>query len=719
MLTDAIKAEIRARFAAIAAAMPEFRSRPGQRIMIAEIAKTLARCPESAGDCVPARPQPGSTCVCIQGGTGIGKSLAYTLAGVILARQKKKTLLISTATIALQEQLIEKDLPLFLKASGIEATVELAKGRTRFVCQYRLLQLADDLKQTAMFGREKRAGRSDDESDAVRGLLDAMVSAYSEGRWDGDRDKWPGVEDALWSSITTDRHGCLNRNCPSFHGCAQIAARKRLKAADIVVVNHDLLLADLAMGGGRILSKPEESFIVIDEGHHLPTKSVAAFSSSHMVGAAKRMAERLIAFAPSLGNALGASFDAHAEEIVILAQRLAQNLGDAHRFFAGLAQLTPTESAPRPTLEFKMSCIPEEFAEMGENVRAASNGLLQVLGAASETLADALTSGNGAKLLLEKIATDTGFFVGRLEEIHATWEMFLEEPALDQPPIAKWVETVGLKRGHDYAMAASPVLASGYLRRLLWDKAAGVIVTSATMSVLGSFDDFLRRSGLAAYESVACVELPSPFDYAAQATLTIEKMSSSAKNHAAHTVEVAQRIPALIERCGALGILVLFTSRRQMEEVARTLPEEFAAQVLVQGTGSKQALIEEHKARIVRGERSVIFGMDSFAEGVDLPGRACEQVIIAKMPFPVPDNPILSTLSDWIERRGGNPFLEIFVPDAARKLEQGIGRLIRTETDVGTVNVLDMRLWTTPYGRSILRGLPPFRIVAMGREVRP
>lgn len=715
MLSNETKDEIRSRLKAISEAMPAFRSRQGQRVMIAEVAKTLSRCPARAEDGTHATPTPGESVLCVHGGTGIGKSLAYFLPGIILAHQKGKKLVISSSTVALQEQLTGRDLPFFLKASGILASVELAKGRTRYLCEYRLLQAIEDMGQTSMFGREQRA-RSEESSDKIRETIGQLATDYAEGRWNGDRDLRPSMDDAIWKMLTTDRHGCLSRNCPRYRTCAQMAARQRLKSADIIVTNHDLLLSDLVMGS-RILPKPSEAFYMLDEAHHLPDKAVAAFASSHLVGGERRSMEKIGALTGPLVQAIGAAFESQAERIEDLADRVQDDLNNAFNFFASLSQLKPTQTAPRPTLEFEMSCIPEEFFSMGENIRAGTADLMALLKEAAELLGTLMGTDKGQKAIYEKLASDTGFYIGRLEEVHETWKLFLEQPDPELPPIAKWIEAVTLKHGVDYKMCASPVLASGLLRSLLWEKAAGATLASATMTTLGTFDDFLRRSGLSAYKNVTCVELPSPFDYASQGTLEIAKMKSSPKNFEAHTEEVTERVRGLLEGTSAEGLLVLFTSRRQMEAVAKSLPEALRAKVQVQGERSKQAIIAEHIRRVDRGEFSAIFGLDSFSEGVDLAGKYCTHVVITKLPFAVPDTPVLRALSGWIERRGGNPFMEISVPDAGRKLEQGVGRLIRTESDRGQVTVLDPRLWTQKFGRQILAGLPPFRVIAMGKEV--
>lgn len=713
MLTDTTKQEIRDKMAAISKAMPGFRSRPAQRLMIAEVAKTLARCPDPGQAKV--QPDPRATVLVSEGGTGTGKSLAYGLTGMIMAKLKGKKLVISSSTIALQEQLTTRDLPFFQKAAGLDGSIELAKGRTRFVCAYKLGQAIADMQQISMFGHEERAGNDVDE-DAVRKDIEAMATDLAEGRWDGDRDKRSAVTDEVWKCITTDRHGCLNRACPAFKNCAQMAARKRVREASTIVVNHDLLLADLAMGGGKILPPPEDCFFVIDEAHGLPEKAVSAFASSHFVNAERRSAEKLANLAASIADALGGAFTATAERIHDEADRLKSDLGDAYSYFASLSQLTPTRECPRPTLEFEQSCLPEEFFEMGGNIQNLSNSLIGLLEECQQAANDLLGSDRGKQALLEKLLADMGFYIGRLEEVNTTWTLFLEEPAGENaPPVAKWIETVKFKNSVDYQLNSSPVVAAGYLRKMLWEKAAGVVLTSATMTTMGNFDDFLRRTGLSNY-GVTTVVLPSPFDYASQGTLSIPKMPNP-KNYDAHTKAVSERLIDEMGAQGPEGMLVLFTSRRQMEDVAGRLPPLLRARVLMQGEQSKGAIIAEHCAKIDAGQPSVILGLSSFTEGVDLPGAYCSTVIITKLPFQVPDSPVLRALSGWVERRGGNPFMEISVPDAARKLEQSVGRLIRTETDYGQVIVTDPRLWESRFGRAILKGLPPFRVVAMGKEV--
>ena len=713
MLTELIKTEIRTKFAAIATAMPNFNPRPAQRVMIAEVAKTLARCPASDTKELPAH---GSTVLVAQGGTGTGKSLSYGLAGIIMARAKGKKLVISSSTVALQEQLMNTDLPFFCKAAGIDAKIVLAKGRTRYICQFKLAQSIVEMGQASMFAPAERADGVD--PDEVRLDIEAMAREYSEGLWDGDRDTRKLVTDDVWKAITTDRNGCLNRACPNFRTCAQVRARSRIKEADVIIANHDLVLADLSMGGGKILPAPADSFYIFDEAHFLADKAVNVFASSHFVAAERRAAEKLVTLAPTIADALGYGFDELANNVANEASALAANLREVYGYFESLAQLIPSEKCPRPTLEFKDSCIPEDFFLFGENIMGASGRLADLLDKVQEVIQEILKVDNSKQALLEKLLSDIGFYVGRTAEVNSTWSLFLAEPKIGMPPVAKWIETVKLKKSLDFQIHSSPVVAAGYLKSLLWEKAAGAILTSATMSSLGSFDDFLRRTGLSSYgNKVTTLDLPSPFDYYSQGTLVIPQFPSP-KNYDGHTEALIKFVISDIEMMEKPeGMLVLFTSKRKMNDVAQQLPVEFRDRVLIQGTQSKDAIIREHKARIDAGKPSIIFGLESFSVGVDLAGRYCVNVIVTQLPFAVPDNPVLRALSEWISSKGGDPFMQISVPDAARKLEQSVGRLIRTEKDVGRVTVTDPRLWDSKFGRSILRGLPPFRLLVKGKEV--
>ena len=243
----------------------------------------------------------------------------------------------------------------------------------------------------------------------------------------------------------------------------------------------------------------------------------------------------------------------------------------------------------------------------------------------------------------------------------------------------------------------------------LWRRAAGAVLTSATLRSLGQFDLLLRQTGLHWLPQTTTLALDSPFDFAGQGELYIPPLGASPKDAAAHTEAVAEWLPKLIDAAEPIGTLVLFSSRKQMQDVALRLPESHLPLLLMQGDLPKAVLLQRHYEAVNGGCASIIFGLDSFAEGMDLPGMACVQVIIAKLPFAMPDNPIEKTQSRWIEQRGGNPFMEITVPEASIKLVQAVGRLIRTESDYGRVTILDNRILTARYGKQLLACLPPFK----------
>jgi len=244
------------------------------------------------------------------------------------------------------------------------------------------------------------------------------------------------------------------------------------------------------------------------------------------------------------------------------------------------------------------------------------------------------------------------------------------------------------------------------LRQHLWEPCCGAVATSATLTALGSFDRFRLRAGTpddATYEVV-----PSPFDFAQNGVLRVPKGAVDGNLVDAHTQSIIRLLPELLDV--SQGTLVLFASRRQMLDVQEGLPAEWRERILMQGNESKQLLLKLHRDRLDAGQGSVLFGLASFAEGVDLPGRYCEHVVIAKIPFAVPDDPVEAAMAEWIEAQGGNAFMQIAVPDAAIKLVQACGRLLRTEEDKGVVTVLDRRLISKRYGKAILNSLPPFRL---------
>jgi len=292
---------------------------------------------------------------------------------------------------------------------------------------------------------------------------------------------------------------------------------------------------------------------------------------------------------------------------------------------------------------------------------------------------------------------------GRALEAHALWQAFSERDAANAPPSARWITLSRVAGEPELEFSASPVSAAHTLAKHLWGRCHGAVVTSATLTALGRFERLQERAGLAnRYRYQA---LPSPFDYA-NAVLSVPKEATDPSDREAHEQAIVDFVTQLAHREAAL---VLFSSRAQLRGVEKVLDESVRARVLAQDALPKRELIERHRAAVDAGKGSIIFGLASFAEGIDLPGDYLTHVVITRLPFAVPDDPVGATLAEWIESQGGNPFMRISVPDASIKLVQACGRLIRKESDTGTITLLDRRVLTRRYGQALLDALPPFK----------
>ena len=713
MLTDLEKNAIRDHYQNIGKNLPGFRPRASQREMIAAIANAFSRTlTREEGEEAPKRE--GESIAVIEGPTGVGKSLAYLLAGGIMAQTRGKRLIVSSATVALQEQLVDRDLPFLVEKSGLELTFALAKGRGRYLCPYKLYQLTQNNAQQNLLGFEVPEVLWDSKPKPEElNLLRDIADEFSARRFNGDRDAWPEkIDDAIWLKVTNDRHGCLKSACPNRPECPFYLARDVLETVDVVVANHDLLLADISMGGGVILPAPENSFYCIDEAHHLPKKALNRFAAEHSWNIAVWTLEKL----PQLTGKIAALTD--KAELANLADEAATSLLDSlHEWQFHLAEeqslsLGPSENDRRkhnePTWLWEDGKIPEGLETTVSNTAIAARSLLRHIVGLNDALSAARREKEQDGALLDRLTSEFGLFIARIEQISAVWDLLSTVPIEGEEPLAKWI-TRRADDKNDYIFNASPISSASHLANSLWRHAAGAVLTSATLQSLGSFNLILRQTGLLWLPETTTLALESPFNFDTQGELYIPPVQASPKDPDAHTAAIVEWLPKLVSPVEAIGTLVLFSSRKQMQDVALRLPDEYLPLLLVQGELPKAVLLQRHHQAIAEGKASIIFGLDSFAEGLDLPGTACVQVIIAKLPFAMPDNPIEKTQNRWIEQRGGNPFIEITVPEASIKLIQAVGRLIRTEQDYGRVTILDNRVKTQRYGQQLLACLPPFK----------
>ena len=681
-LTDAVKDEIQIAYRTWLAAR-DFKPRRGQRQMIAQIARSLSADVDRIA--------------VVEAGTGTGKTAAYCLAAIPLAQSLNKTIVLSTATVALQEQVILQDLPDIQQRAGLKFSLTLAMVRGRYLC---LKRLDDHLKYTDQ--QEIPIFDATDEDHTV--LYQEMLNRFSQGQWDGEVDSWAeGMSDSAWSGVTTDHRGCSNNRCSFFKQCPFFRARSHLEGSDVIVANHDLVLADLALGGGAVLPEPEDCIYILDEAHHIADKTQNHFSTNARVNGTIQWLDNVNKVLSSLAQRFGrpANLTSLATSAAAEADALTRYL---HALSEGLNTLPfETKEEDREVYRFPQGDIPATLMDLSMALLPSMGKLCDVVEQARELLQEAVAGNTDWQNAYE--AEDWLVPVGQLQSRALATRALFEDYALgaSRPRrYARWLN----RNLYDVEMVSAPIEPGNILQEVLWQRCYGAVCTSATLTALGRFDRFIERVGL--QPDVSAAVIASPFNYSEVATFHVPAMQSDPRDFDAHTEEVIALIPDLLNR--HVSALVLFTSWRQLNAVISGLPKTLAEGLLVQGESSKQALLQEHRQRIDEGKSSYLFGVASFSEGLDLPGEYCRHVVIVKLPFSVPDDPVDQAIAEWAEAQGRNAFYEISVPDASLRLVQACGRLIRSEKDYGTISMLDKRIVTQRYGRALIESLPPFRL---------
>lgn len=697
MLTEDIKTQIREAHERLVSCRG-IRKRRAQNYLVAEAARVAAGCGQQALISVVEAP------------TGTGKSLGYLLGGIPAAQARKKKLVIATATVVLQQQLLENEIPRLRDVAGIDFTARLAKGRTRYVCDQRLAA-AD-----AANPDQDRLDFAEDElepvwrerpSDVDLAAVAAMRSARAKNQWDGDLDRWASkLSPAVLSAVTASAAQCSGSVCPFYQRCAFRQARMGLKSADVIVANHALVLASLKCSAeSSPLPAPEECVYVFDEAHHVPAAAVEAFS--HVVDprglsmilqrarTASGQAARALELSPERIDLVGGHMEATRRQLLDLGPLLESILVNACRPAAGSQPTTVLleEGAQRAVAD----CL-QDVVQAAAPLREALEGLLAGLEAAAD-------AGKVPPERMGELKVRIGPLVERVGDLLALIDAFLADDSV--APIARWIEAEPASAGR-VRLHVAPVSAAHELRSALWDKAAGVLMTSATLRSLDRFDLYLEEAGLQGMASTQA--LPSPFALEEQATLHVVGGPATTQRLDLHTDEVVETIVRAHAR--QAGTLVLFSSHRQMRDVAVRLPPDIGAYTLLQGQFGREELLRRHGERVEAGLPSVLMGVQGLSEGLDLPGPLCEVVVIAKLPFAPPDGPVQLALERHMKSQGRSFFDEVVVPKAHLRLIQSCGRLIRTETDSGAIYIVDSRLRTTRYGRRMLSTLPPYRRAA-------
>lgn len=686
MLTTKIQQSIRTSYQNLQFQLENFIPRRGQNFLVAEIAKTLCGSYHKSNRILVA-----------EAGTGIGKSLSYLMAAIPVAVLNNRKVVISTATVALQEQLVSKDLPLFRRITDREFSFILAKGRQRYCCAEKLAAACGaDENQIALF--ETKPHKKDID------LLVTMYDRLTKGKWDGDRDSWPkAIKDELWRLIVSDKHSC-NGSFPGHRDCPFQKARAELDKADVIIANHSLVMADADLGGGVILPEPENTIYIFDEAHHLPhVARDHASASASLKGAAgwlEKLNQSVTKFASLAEERRVARFRNELQESI---QQLIPSLNQ-------LAKQFVPEQFVEKRYRFEHGELPQWLETESKDLKKLSQKANQSLAKIADLIGERVKEGELAARIAEPALTELGFYSQRLDNLAQVWALMAEPQREKGAPLARWLE-LHPERDGDFVVSVSPLEIGWQLDKQIWSRCIGAILVSATMRALNSFSYFCIQAGISekAEDGTRFLALASPFDYQGQAELLLPTMriEPQAKEFTDYLVE---RLPEFIT--DGKANLVLFASYWQMREVAEKLAADFVKKgwaLQIQGDSSRSEILNKHKMLVQCAKTSVLFGTSSFSEGLDLPGELLENLVITKIPFAVPTSPVEQAHAEYIEKRGGNSFMQITVPEASKKLIQAVGRLLRKERDSGRVVILDRRIVSKRYGKSLLDSLPPFK----------
>ncbi|WP_157991521.1 ATP-dependent DNA helicase DinG [Caldimonas tepidiphila] len=699
---DKLHSFLDAQYEALAQRLPGFTPREGQRAMVREIADAIAGAsfePDGA---------PEARVAVIEAGTGVGKTRAYLLAGLKIARERKVKLLVSTATIALQEQLMNKDLPELSKALDEPFSFAMLKGRGRYACTVKLLQCADGEQgglgldeDDAQDGRGEAAdGREMPASDLA--LFRKLAKRLECGDWDGQKDSLPDDAQRAFLMIAADRHSCTAKACDHYKRCPYYDAKRFAVTADVLVANHDLVLSSLKSDRSSIPSG-ERAVFVFDEGHHLPSIALAHGASEASLTSTAwvtRLQRALAVAAAGLGYPAAALPDG----LLVLKERVADLARAVLSAYAAKALAGGDVQGGTARLRLPQGVQPPELVPLWQEILTLAAKAEGRIGEFVQWMKKRRTEEPGEASSINGHLVELGPPTKRLTDLRETAELMLDEAGT---PPAKWFEFTADQGNVRADAKACPIFAGGLLQRQLWSRLRAAVVTSATLRSLGRFDFFLRESGLASLPGARSAAVASPFDYASQGRFVVVATEASPKNPAEHNRECARLIAqdlAQVER----GALVLCSSWAQLRAIVEAQPAAVTSDLLVQGSAPRDELLKRHRAAVKAGRRSVLVGLQSFGEGLDLPGELCEWVLMPKVPFSSPSDPVSEARTEWLEAKGRNSFLEVVVPATGVTLNQWAGRGIRSERDRATIVCYDPRLATTTFGRQLLGGLPAF-----------
>ncbi len=691
-LSQSVKMQISQWYKALPEHIEGFIPRAPQREMIAEVAKTFSD-------------ETGRHLI-IEAPTGVGKTLSYLIPGIAISREEKKPLIISTANVALQDQIYSKDLPL-LKKIIPDLTFTGAFGRGRYLCPRNLEAIcATEGEQIdLMFLLEDKV---DVATSAEREICQELKHDFTSFGWDGLRDHHKrALTDSLWRKISTDKMNCLGRNCQYYHRCPFFLARREIDEVDVVITNHALVMA--AMESESVLPDAKNILLVLDEGHHIPDVARDALEvegeitlsalNMQLDNMTRHVSQYLAQFIPVKPPKLAdpIRFDAHIA-------KMREAYQDVEHFTRALLP----ERSENDEYLFPLGQLPEQLLLCCQDLFKLTDGL-KMLG---ESILNDLTERTAKEdvVRLHRAILTTSRMVGYLENMAKLWRLATLEQT-SKAPVSKWLtRRYDKKQSHLYLHCAG-IRVSEQLTQLLWKNIPHVVITSATLRSLNSFSRIQELTGLSEHFDDRFITLSSPFTHERQGKLVIPKMryEPTMANEKAHLKEMARYFRQGMVENHHRGQLVLFSSQRAMEGFLEEV-KDLRLSLLVQGDQPRYRLVETHCKRIDAGDNSVLIGLQSFAEGLDLKGDYLTQVHIHKIAFPPVTDPVIVTEGEWLKSLKRYPFEVQSLPSASFNLIQQVGRLIRSHHCHGEVVIYDRRLLTKNYGSRLLTALPVFPI---------
>ncbi len=643
--------EIFARDGLLSFHLSAFEPRAGQLLMAEAVAATLTAGAKGGAELPRAR------ILMVEAETGIGKTLAYLIPALLSGQR----VVVSTATINLQDQILTKEIPLIERILGRSASALCVKGRQNYLCLYRWNQYRTSPQLSLI-------------EDGDIGRIEQWLDKTSSG--DRAELSWLTDGSLLWPKISAQSSQCLGSDCPDGASCFVNQLRKQAGSARLLIVNHHLFFSDLALrqaGFAEIL--PRYQAVIFDEAHHLEGVATQFFGRNF---SQYQLLDLLVDIERQAVSDLATN---SRDQLIAFARGLSSRMD---RFF----QLFPAQRGRYPLLDL-ISGQPS----WSEEVTSLASGLDSL----TSLLANQASAGEVWNILSTR-AAELGANLRHIccPEAKGANNIFVH-----------WYE----RRERTVTISATPVLIAAELEKTLYSTVQSCIMTSATLSAGGDFSYIKERLGLDT--DTVTLQFPSPFDYEGRTLLYVPEKDFPEPADPSYNDKICQRVFELLQISQGRA-LVLFTSLKAMDMMAEFLETRLSYPVLVQGRSSRQALL----ARFKETTDSVLLAVASFWEGVDVPGDALSCVIIDKLPFEVPSDPVIQARIQAITDGGGKPFFDFQVPRAILTLRQGVGRLMRAATDCGVIAIMDIRLFSKGYGRSFRASLPPAVVVRSLDEVR-